>query len=135
MVPKVMNAAAGMMPSLRMPLRFYLDDRRIFGTGWTREQFYRDPLGLTSYSLYFLASLFSADMSFLDSGEIRCPIVAIFATDDALFSLDYTRRVYERIGAPRKEMIVLELDRHLIFNECLDEVLPSLVAKLEEYAG
>ena len=30
---------------------------------------------------------------------------------------------------------MFELEHHLIFNECVEEVLPSLVAKLEEYAA
>jgi hypothetical protein len=34
---------------------------------------------------------------------------------------------------PRKEMLVYEVNRHLIFNECVDKVLPSLVTKLSEY--
>jgi len=36
---------------------------------------------------------------------------------------------------PRKELLLFELDRHLILNECVDEVLPGLVAKLEEYVA
>jgi alpha-beta hydrolase superfamily lysophospholipase len=128
-----MEAAARLLPRLRLPVGFYLDDRRIFGEGWTREQFYSDPLSLTSYPLHFLASLFSADTSFLTSGGIRCPVVVVASTGDRLFPFDYVRRVYERIVAPRKEMIAFELDRHLIFNECVEEVLPRMVAKLEEH--
>jgi alpha-beta hydrolase superfamily lysophospholipase len=130
-----MRTAASFLPRLRLPAGFYLDDRRVFGEEWTREQFYSDPLALTSYPLYFLASLFSADTSFLSSGEIRCPVVVIASTGDKLFPLDYIEQVYERIVAPSKEMLVFELDHHLIFNECVEEVLPSLVTKLEEYAA
>jgi hypothetical protein len=59
----------------------------------------------------------------------------IASTGDKLFPFDYTEQVYEGIVAPSKEMLVFELDRHLIFNECVEEVLPSLVAKLEEYVA
>jgi hypothetical protein len=52
-----------------------------------------------------------------------------------LFPFRYVRRVYKRIIVPGEEKIVIELDRHLIFNECADGVLPGLIAKLEEYAG
>ena len=133
-IPKVLKVTAKTLPRLRLPASFYLQERRIFGSEWTREQFYTDPLGLRSYPLYFLASLFSADTSFLSSGEIRCPVVVIASTGDKLFPLDYTEQVYERIVAPSKEMLVFELDHHLIFNEYIQEVLPSLIAKLEEYA-
>ncbi|MEJ7843851.1 MAG: alpha/beta fold hydrolase [Rubrobacter sp.] len=134
-IVKGMNGAAKLLPRLRLPVGFYLDDRRIFGERWTREQFYADPLSLTSYPLHFLASLFSADMSFMGSGRIKCPVVVIASTGDALFPFDYTKRVYERIAAPRKEMLVFDLSHHLIFNECLDEVLPRLIIEFEEYGG
>jgi len=132
-IPKGMKGAARVMPRLRVPVSLYLDDRRIFGEEWSREQFYGDPLSLGSYPLYFLASLFSADMRFLSSGEIRCPVVVVAATGDSLFPFDYTRKVYGRIVAPRKEVLVFEVNRHLIFNECVDKVLPGLVIKLREY--
>jgi hypothetical protein len=32
--------------------------------------------------------------------------------------------------ASHKEMLVFDLDRHLIFNECVEQVLPPLVDKL-----
>lgn len=133
-IPKTMRGVARALPRLTLPASFYLQEGRIFGEEWTREQFHWDPLSLRSYPLYFLASLFSADTSFLSSGEIRCPVVVIASTGDKLFPFDYTEQVYERILAPSKEMLVFELDHHLIFNESVEEVLPSLVAKLEEYA-
>jgi pimeloyl-ACP methyl ester carboxylesterase len=104
-IPKAMNALSRVLPRLPLPLQFYLDDRRIFGERWTREQFYADPLGLTSYPLHFLASLFSADMGFLTSGEVRCPVIVIASTGDKLFRFDYTRKVYERIVAPREQCL------------------------------
>jgi hypothetical protein len=61
-------------------------------------------------------------------------VVVIAATGDALFPFGYTRRVCEHIVALHKEMLVFDLDRHLIFNECVDEVLPRLVEKLGEYS-
>ena len=133
-ISRGMKAAARILPRLAIPVGLYLDDRRVFGEEWTREQFYSDPLALKSYPLYFLASLFSADMSFLTSGEIGCPVVIVASTGDKLFPFDYVRTIYERIVAPEKEMLLFELDRHLIFNERVDEVLPSMIAKLGEYS-
>lgn len=129
-----MKTAASILLRLSIPVGLYLDDRRVFGEEWTREQFYCDPLALTSYPLYFLASLFSTDMSFLEDGSMQCPVIVIASTGDKLFPLDYVRRIYRRIVAPHKEMLVFDVDRHLIFNERVEEVLPSVAAKLEEYA-
>ena len=134
-IVKAMNGAAKLLPRLRLPVGFYLDDQRVFGEEWTRELFYEDPLALTSYPLYFLASLFSADMSFMRSGRIHCPVVVIAATGDRLFPFDYVERVYQRIVAPHKEMLVFDLERHLIFNERVKEVLPSVIEKLREYSA
>lgn len=129
-----MNVAARALPRLAIPVGVYLDDRRVFGEEWTREQFYSDPLALKAYPLHFLASLFSADMRFLTTGEISCPVVIVASKGDKLFSFDYVRTIYERIVAPEKEILLFELDRHLIFNERVDEVLPSMIAKLGEYS-
>jgi alpha-beta hydrolase superfamily lysophospholipase len=133
-ISRGMRAAASVLPRLAIPVGFYLDDRRVFGEEWTREQFYCDPLTLGSYPLYFLSSLFCADMSFLTSGEINCPVVIVASTGDRLFPFDYVQRIYEHIVAPDKEMLILDLDRHLIFNERVEEVLPSMSAKLDEYS-
>ena len=133
-ISRGMRAAASVLPRLAIPIGFYLDDRRVFGEEWTREQFYLDPLALNSYPLYFLASLFSADMRFLTTGEISCPVVIVASKGDELFPLDYVRTIYERIVAPEKEMLLFELDRHLIFNEQVEGVLPSMIAKLGEYS-
>lgn len=131
---RLMSAAARVAPRLEIPFRFYLQGQRVFGTEWTREQFYRDPLGHTSYPLAFLASLFAADMRGVSSGQISCPVVVIASTGDPLFPFDYIQRVYDQIKAPSKELLVFELNAHLIFNECLEEVLPRLVEKLKAYS-
>jgi alpha-beta hydrolase superfamily lysophospholipase len=131
---RLMSAAARVAPRVKIPFRFYLQEQRVFGVQWTHEQFYRDPLGRTSYPLAFLASLFSADMRCVSSGQIACPVVVIASTGDPLFPFDYIQRVYELIQAPSKELLVFELNAHLIFNECLEEVLPRLVEKLKDYS-
>ncbi len=129
-----MNAAARKLPRLPIPLHFYLQEERVFRTDWAAEQYRSDPLALTSYPLFFLASLFSAKMGFLRSGQIRCPVVVIAATGDPLFPFDVVQRLYQQIKAPSKELLVFDLNAHLLFNECLDAVLPRLVETLKRYA-
>jgi alpha-beta hydrolase superfamily lysophospholipase len=134
-ISRGMSAAGSALPRLAIPVGLYLDVRRVFGEEWTRDQFYLDPLALKAYPLYFLArSLFSADMRFLTTGEISRPVVIVASTGDKLFPFDYVRTIYERIVAPEKEMLLFELDRHLIFNERVAEVLPSMIAKLGQYS-
>lgn len=128
-----MNLVARRLPRLPIPLRFYLQEERIFRTEWAAEQYHRDPLALTSYPLSFLASLFSAKMGFLRSGQIRCPVVVIASTGDPLFPFDVAQQLYQEIKAPSKELLVFDLKYHLLFNECLDAVLPRLVETLKKY--
>ena len=132
-IVSAMNAAARLVPRLHVPIRFYLSEERVFRTDWMREQYRRDPLRLSSYPLYFLTSLFSADMRSLYSGQIRCPIVVIASIGDPLFPFDYIKRIYQQIKAPSKELLVFDLNYHLLFNECLEEVLPRLVETLKKY--
>ena len=132
-VVSVMTLAAKLVPRLPVPIRFYLNEERVFRTGWTREQYQQDFLKLSSYPLSFLASLFSADMRSMYSGQIRCPVVVIASTGDPLFSFDYIKRIYQQIKAPSKELLVFDLNYHLLFNECLEEVLPRLIETLKKY--
>ncbi|HEX2909892.1 MAG TPA: alpha/beta fold hydrolase [Chloroflexia bacterium] len=124
---------ARLLPRLPLPIGFYLQPERIFRTKWASEQYQQDPLSLTSYPLYFLASLFNADMSCLASGQIKCPVVVVASTGDTLFPYDYTRQVYEQIVAPTKELLLYELKGHLIFNEDVEEVLPAIVSTINPY--
>ena len=82
-----------------------------------------DPLSLRAYPLAFLADLFTADMNAMGDGTITCPIVVVAGRGDPLFSLDYTQKVFARIAAPAKELVVFDTDHHLLFNECLPLVL------------
>ena len=53
---RAMNVVARRAPRMPIPPHFYLQEQRIFRTDWALEQYHCDPLKLTSYSLYFLAS-------------------------------------------------------------------------------
>jgi alpha-beta hydrolase superfamily lysophospholipase len=63
-------------------------------------------------------------------GSIRCPVLVLAGAGDRLFSFAYTRRVFDRIVAPSKELLVFEVDRHLLFNECVELVSDPLVDRI-----
>jgi alpha-beta hydrolase superfamily lysophospholipase len=109
----------------RLPIRFsvYVELTRVCREPWTAEQFLMDPLSLRTYPLAFLADLLTADMNAMGDGTITCPIVVVAGRGDPLFSFDYTQRVFARITAPHKELVVFDTDHHLLFNECLPLVL------------
>ena len=80
--------------------------------------------------LGFLAELWTADLSGMGDGSIGCPVLVVAATGDPLFSLAYTGRVFDRIVAPTKELLVFEVGRHLLFNECVELVTGPLVDRI-----
>lgn len=117
----------------RLPIRFsvYLDMARVCRESWTAEQFLMDPLSLRAYPLAFLADLFTADMKAMGDGSIKCPIVVVAGRGDPLFSLDYTQKVFSRIAAPAKELVIFDTDHHLLFNECVPLVLGQVAELIE----
>ncbi len=131
--PAVLTAfrgAARVAPSVPVPFDAYLDIRRVCRDQANAEYFYTDPLGRRSYPLAFLASLFTADLSGMRDGSITCPVTVIAGRGDPLFPLASTRQVFSRIVAPRKELLVVDSDVHLLFNEDLPTVLPPLLERL-----
>jgi alpha-beta hydrolase superfamily lysophospholipase len=124
---RAVQALALVAPRTPIPFRFYLDITRVCRETWTAEQFLTDPLGRRSYPLVFLAGLFTADLSTVHDGPIACPVIVLAGRDDPLFSLAYTRQVFERVSAPQKELIVFDTDRHLLFNEALPLILGPVI--------
>lgn len=117
---------AKVAPGLRVPFDAYLEMRRVSRDPAVEDYFYTDPLGLRSYPLGLLGGMLTNDLP----GPARCPVVVLAASGDPLFSLEYTREVFDRIDAPAKELVTLEADPHLLFNEALDVVLPVLLPRL-----
>jgi alpha-beta hydrolase superfamily lysophospholipase len=127
----LLRVGGRLLPRLPVPWWLYLDGRKVFRVPATRARFTSDPLARTSYPLHFIASLFTATIP----DRCRSPLVLVSATGDPLFPLEYERRVFDRITAPEKELLVLSLDHHLILNDCLPDVLPRLLETLHKYAG
>ncbi|HET7518180.1 MAG TPA: alpha/beta fold hydrolase [Actinomycetes bacterium] len=125
-----LRLAARLAPELPVPFWAYLDLDRVCGQPDTRRRFLTDPLGLRAYPLGFLAELGAADLSGMRDGSIGCPVLVVAGRGDPLFSFGYTRRVFDRIVAPTKELLVFEVDRHLLFNECVELVTDPLVDRI-----
>ena len=121
---------ARIAPGLPVPFWAYLDLGRVCGQPDTRTRFLTDPLSLSCYPLGFLAELSTADVSGMRNGSIACPVLVVAATGDPLFSFAYTRRVFDRIVAPVKKLLVFEVDRHLLFNECIELVTDPLIDRI-----
>jgi alpha-beta hydrolase superfamily lysophospholipase len=125
-----LQLAGRVTPGLPVPFWAYLELDRVCGQPDTRTRFLTDPLSLRCYPLGFLAELCTADLSGMADGSIACPVLVIAATGDPLFSVAYTRRMFDRIVARVKELLVLEVDRHLLFNECVELVTDPLIDRI-----
>ncbi|WP_219216552.1 alpha/beta fold hydrolase [Paenibacillus sp. S150] len=126
----LMNRLAKMFPKLPVPVSIYLDLKKVSSDKKIIQQFYNDPIGFMSYPLYFLSSLFSADLSSIQDGSIKCPVIVLAAKGDPLFPEAYTRQIYDMIKAPYKELMLFDENVHLLLNESLSHVLSPIVNKL-----
>lgn len=61
--------------------------------------------------------------------------MVLAAIGDRLFPLDYIRGVYDRIVAPRKELVVLDAPCHLVFQEALPETLHAVTTRLHSLSA
>ena len=132
-ITSTMKLAARIAPGLELPPESYLDFDRVSKSKELRDLFFSDPLNRSSYPLCFLASLFTADLSSISDGSIKCPVVVIASTGDTLFPYSYCLEVYQKISSPHKEMLVFHEPCHLIFNEATERVIGPVVEKLNEY--
>lgn len=127
---RAIGRAGRIAPRVPVPFDAYLDIKRVCRDDANAEYFYTDPLGRRTYPLGFLGTLFEADLSGMRDGSISCAVVVVASRGDPLFPLRYTREVYEGIVAADKELLVLDSEVHLLFNEDLDVVLPPLLDRL-----
>ncbi|MDR0876096.1 MAG: alpha/beta fold hydrolase [Clostridiales Family XIII bacterium] len=123
---------ARLLPDAKLPLKFYLQRNRISEDPAFWASVERDPLFLRGYSLYFLASLFTTVFPGLTNGGIHCPLYLITDTNDQLFTMDYTRFVFDRLRAPHKELIELDLGGHMFMATHPREVCEILSPKMRE---
>jgi len=126
----LLHLASRVVPGVPVPYWAYLDMRRVTPDRTLEERLHADPLGRHTYPLGLLAGMLEEDVT----RPVSCPVTVIAGSGDPLFPLPYIRRVFERINAPVKDLLVIEADRHLILVEALDRVLPALLPRLHEAA-
>ncbi|MFL0198375.1 alpha/beta hydrolase [Clostridium sp. WILCCON 0269] len=128
-----MKLAGKLVPRLQLHVSFYLDVNKVTENKEIYKKLDNDPIGFMKYPVYFLTSLFCADLKQVYDGSIKCPVVVIAAKKDPLFPLDYTKKIFELINAPHKEMLIFDEDKHLIMNECVDKIIDKIVCKVKEF--
>lgn len=132
-IKSMIKTLSKIFPSIKIPVGLYLDINKIFKDKKSKEECFNDPLMLKSYPLHFISSLFNLDSDCISDGSIKCPLILITSTGDPLFTLEYTKLVFENIKAPKKEMIIIDKPSHMIFSEYKNEALELIIPKLHEY--
>ena len=123
---------AFLFPDVSMPLSFYLGPTRISVDPVLWEMVRADELCLTRYSLHFLASLLTTRFPGLTDGSVRCPIYVIADSGDALFTEAYTKKVFERLKAPHKEIIEFHFGDHMLMVTHPEEVCEKLTEYMRQ---
>jgi len=77
-----------------------------------------DPLVNRKVSTKWFSELQHATKEAVDqASQITTPILVMHGTEDRLASVDATRRMFERIGSPDKELVIYPGYYHELFNE------------------
>jgi len=128
-----MKVGRKLFPKLQVHISFYLDVSKVTKNKQVYEQLEHDPIGFMEYPLCFLTSLFCADLEQVYDGSIKCPVIVLVGKGDPLFPFEYTKKVFELINAPYKEMLIFNEDKHLIMNECVERITDTIVHKVMEF--
>ncbi|NTW05673.1 MAG: alpha/beta fold hydrolase, partial [Peptococcaceae bacterium] len=131
-IVKFVLLSAFLFPRMQIPFSFYLEDKHIYKNKEIFELFYEDPIGLIDYPLYFLASLFRADLSNISNGSINCPVIMLVVKGDPIVPFEYNKKVFQMIKSPKKEMLLFEGSQHFILNESYERVAEEVVLKISE---
>ena len=128
-----MKMGRKVVPRLQLHVSFYLDVKKVTRDKEIYGKLERDPIGFMKYPIYFLTSLFCADLKQVYDGSIKCPVVVLVGKKDPLFPFEHTKKVFKLIKAPHKEMLIFDEDKHLIMNECVDRIIDKIVCKVKEF--
>jgi pimeloyl-ACP methyl ester carboxylesterase len=85
-----------------------------------------------TYSLHFLVSLFTTSFSGLTDGSLRCPLYLVADSGDRLFTPEYTHKVFQRLRAPHKELVVFHTGGHMLMATHPELVCDILAAKMRQ---
>lgn len=117
---------AKLFPELPVPITTYLDLRAEpvrFG-GNAMDFIEKDPMVVMNLSLRALASLASEPPP-KQVEDITVPVMVIQAELDNIFSVDYTRRIYDRLDCD-KELLLLPGQPHLVMINNVDDIVEDI---------
>lgn len=124
-----------LIPNIQMPIESYIDlsDIPLRHFGSIRKFIQQDPLSLQTVSMRALKSLAFEELS-KPIEEIKVPVLILLGTDDSIFTVPYTRKIYDRIQSDKK-LVLYHGKSHGLLMEALDEVVPEITMWMENVYG
>ncbi|MBD3195722.1 MAG: alpha/beta fold hydrolase [Candidatus Lokiarchaeota archaeon] len=122
------------LPKLRLSVLLYLDFKELTKSDLVRESIdilMKDVLFTKKYSLTSFKTQMRAPLARAIE-EIEVPIMFINGEEDNLFSVEYMKRIFERLTCDHKKLVILEKASHLIFQENIQEALDFIIPWLEK---
>jgi alpha-beta hydrolase superfamily lysophospholipase len=121
---------APLFGELRVPVTSYLDlKKEMTRFGFDALEFIKkDPLEVLAISLKAMVSLATTPPP-KPAEQITVPIMVIQGKRDTLFTVDYTRSIYDRLTCDREFLLVKEAP-HLVLTNNVDEIAPEIAAWL-----
>ena len=128
----IMLNFGGIMPNTPIPINAYLDLElvKIRHFGNMRNFIDQDPLALQHVSFRALQSLASTPLP-RALHQIETPVMVFQGTEDSIFSVDFTQRIYDQLSC-NKRFELFDGHDHAIMAEAPDLILGPIVKWLEE---
>jgi alpha-beta hydrolase superfamily lysophospholipase len=129
----ISNSKAGdLIPNAMIPMSAYIDldsiQVRYFGT--VKRFVDNDPLAVKNISVRALQSLGQTAME-KPIDKIKVPVMVFQGDKDTIFPVVYTKKLYDKLTC-KKKMIVFPGMTHALMNENVDEILPDILAWLDD---
>ncbi len=115
---KLMIARVGARIAPRFRLDNEIDPANLSRDPEVGRAYAADPLVHRKVSTKWFSELQQAMKEVADrASEITTPVLVMHGTEDKLASVDATKRLFERIGSPDKELVIYPGFYHELFNE------------------
>lgn len=128
----LMGPAGELLPNAQVPVAAYIDLDKIpvKGFGTIRNFIEQDPLTIKTVSLRALRSLGSTELP-IPLAKIKTPVMVFQGDADSIFAVDYTKKIFEQIGAKKRMKVFTDMS-HALMSENATEILPEILNWLSE---
>lgn len=124
---------AKIAPALKLSVFLYLDFKKLAKSSFVDRLDYvlNDKLLSYKYTLTALRTQMKEPLA-RPIESIKAPIMIINGDEDYLFSVEYMRKIYDRLNCKDKQLEILKSASHLIFQENIEEVIKCLIPWLNK---